>query len=1229
MYRKMSKTIQTVKKASLQELMKNYTSPYFISKISNKRKYELLKLNNEMNGLVDRLSKKGKFMEFSKLFGCFTKYFECVIDNEKSMTRQFYLIVNNYSTMLLKNDVEYKKLSLLVTLLLKIRKLAKKQENIQYIGMLSNLITEVYLRMGIGSKALKAIKMSISYFNKNFNFNQKKNTENVKQLNKIYMSNLMYEINCMKVLNKPKAKIHILIEEAEDFCHYHLSDKKWFMNWSVQLRNDLELSKITKEQQKPRRCRVVKRYRAGSAANRYSIKSYTISRKRLNRSEGVNQKSQKNNTKKVQSKKLSSRNIQSSKTKINPHAIKNYLFYKRHQQLSLTMGQSHMEFSRNSYIKDMQIYDYLKNKYGKEDKRFTKNLFNINKNKKSSFKYKSSKVVSCKKFTPKKVSKEKLENDNVKTLALNPKENRDIVTIVKQIVTEEMDTLKNFVENVQNRNKQKSCSDHKRCNKENEQKEVVMCVKCTHQEEESELSLQENTVHTKKSLRKINNPTAQKTAVFESQKELEKTKKSPKYNILINNEQLSNVKSQSISSELSFTTERSLLFEADKQKKLDVSSLNDNNMLLTDVKPVQSISNIRKSFTECNNVLTNDKIENIKKDSPVVSKIKAVSKVNSWNLKNEHTESSDDQLSYMFVENVGSMKNDDEQPNEEVKKKSQFDLELNKDMLLSERKSKFIIKPALEKKDSENTFFSSICDKTNIFHIIKERISLKEFSMEREIVRVMQFDDKVFKVVIINNLISMNSLYINAYYDERFVSSVNLNLEALKFLFRKASYSDFIPFYYRHSGNDKKIEEIIANIIFQLISITVEVPKRDSIAVSHFDILNVNSNDRLIKEKELKQNQSKFVPMRQSKMMSVLSINMKSVSQRSHKSFKQFKADHYHFRINISPIPTSLLPDIEVNLFGENYLLILTHMHGLYFKIYLMSLKNNKEIGNFKYIDVFFKHSDFNDYFKQVKVENVVSVLLPESSYESSVTVIPEKKNALLNKLLNIMQSIFHKSKKTFDTSQFYNYLKIDNIKAGKYSFFKVFINKNDLRSFSLVTMSNEKEDALLSDLNINIFERIYKNISKLTLNDIQFFKLFASRHFNIKKCNKLDKSQFGQSLVDGIHLKKPKTITSMTMNMGSNSKITIFLHLYWLDSCFIFVKIDFKNSLNMDTKSLIVLLSDFLDSYDKEKSLDLKDREQLISKMNSVNWTQYLLSILEIEQDDIRLKYETIFYVL
>ena len=100
-------------------------------------------------------------------------------------------------------------------------------------------------------------------------------------------------------------------------------------------------------------------------------------------------------------------------------------------------------------------------------------------------------------------------------------------------------------------------------------------------------------------------------------------------------------------------------------------------------------------------------------------------------------------------------------------------------------------------------------------------------------------------------------------------------------------------------------------------------------------------------------------------------------------------------------------------------------------------------------------------------------------------------------------------------------------------------------------------------------------------------------------------------------------------MNMGSNSKITIFLHLYWLDSCFIFVKIDFKNSLNMDTKSLIVLLSDFLDSYDKEKSLDLKDREQLISKMNSVNWTQYLLSILEIEQDDIRLKYETIFYVL
>ena len=169
----------------------------------------------------------------------------------------------------------------------------------------------------------------------------------------------------------------------------------------------------------------------------------------------------------------------------------------------------------------------------------------------------------------------------------------------------------------------------------------------------------------------------------------------------------------------------------------------------------------------------------------------------------------------------------------------------------------------------------------------------------------------------------------------------------------------------------------------------------------------------------------------------------------------------------------------------------------------------------------------------------------------------------------------------------------------------------------------------MLSELNVNIFERIYKNISQLTLNDVQFFKLFASRHFNIKKNAKLDKSEFGQSLNDGIHLKKPKTITSMTFNMGSNSKITISLHLYWLDSCFVFVKIDFLNSLNMDTKSLIVLLSDYLDSYEKEKTLDLKYREQLINKMNTIDWTQYLLSILEIEQDDIRLKYDTIFYVL
>ena len=1021
--------------------LKNFTSPYFINKLATKSKQELAKLNPQLNSLIDRLSRKGNHSDFSKLYPFITAYLERIVAQNKTQPKQFFLIVNNYSTMLLRESISEKKLNNLASLLFKVRDLAKRQKSAQYVGMLSNLLSEICMRVRNFSGALKAIEWSIRYYRRNIDFGVTKKSENTRQLTKIFLSNLMYEVDCLRALGR-SGKVAPLVREAERFCDKHIADKSWFEAWVKRLGPDINLPK---KRLKKSRSRFSK---TGSELKMFSIKSRKP-KKRLNKSEGVNSRvkgREKGNGKRGGSNKL--------EEKINPSAITNYISYKRSQELNMTYNRHwKLELSSFRYVKDMKIYDYLKNKYGKEDSEFSKNLFSIKKRKKQ-IKHQTSNQSKNKKIEKKdgtvKLHKQKTKersevskkDKNKATAKENKVEERqtndktEIINIVKQIIDSEMNSLKDLMKTAKNinqaNNKIKAIKD-KRI-------QPQYCFRCSHVE-----SVEPSpTIHTQKSFIVKNNFDVQQIK-FESEKELELTKKSHKYNILVNNQELE--KDPSPVHQSSFISEGELLGEL--ENKINVSPV--ANPKPTDFVSKLTDSGLRKSYTEQRQLVENNKEKNYNFKNLTSSE--SSKKQRTGMLKDKLTLSSDDQMSYMFV-NEGL-----KTPQKGKENKEQLN-EIKHSELLSQKGSNLVLHPTPVSKKTQSHLNSPAHNKTNIFFVLEERRRAKEFSMEKEISQLMSFSGKTFKIVIINNLVSMNKLIINAYHDDLLIASECLNLHALKFIFKKASYANYIPYYYRNNGNDKKIEEIIAHVIFQLISIDVFKTKKDSIGVDNNQSIDVmDARTSLKPENKKKIKAPRFSEMRNSVLASALSIHLKSQSQLSNKSFKRNMKDNFFYTINLNPIPTSLLPDLEINLFGDNYLFILTHINGLNFKIYLLSLRKNREIDSFKYIDVFIRFSDFNEFFIRTKKIRRGSVMLKEKASATTILVNPEKKNLLLKKLLAVINSIYYKSQKTFETNQFYCSLKIENLKTAKYNFFKLFINKNDLSKISLITISNEKED--------------------------------------------------------------------------------------------------------------------------------------------------------------------------
>ena len=691
-----------------------------------------------------------------------------------------------------------------------------------------------------------------------------------------------------------------------------------------------------------------------------------------------------------------------------PNILEKYFSYKHKQAFSSGLPFHSFKLDHDKVKKDRskEIYNYLLQKYGNSVN------YQLDKFQKNESKKKENFGASTDAIKPLNANKT-LEGES--TIGLKKKSiDKELVDILKSFISRDKNTLKELVESTQ------------QLKELTFKMQKVPWIDTAYSINKNQAPVVNSPRENKNSIKEINDD--RKVLIDEgvqmTQEEImekEDTNRSnSNFKILVNNKRVNDRSDNNAEPPAKINPNKKVEF-SDKVEDIEKSFNNKLNKISTETR--KSEIN-RSAFLKLNN--DNLELSNQIPTANNITKLEDNKKpiVEFFPLSETSDDDDDDDLSIDFKD----------------KGKDNNKYDLNND----------------EARNANPKYNKSIV-RTNIFDILDEKANKHDYDIECESSRLIWTEDQLLKIDIINKLISADRLIINLYSQGKLVKSKTINCEGLKFIFKKINYTNYIPFYHRIS-DAKQISNVITTVLFQLINIKiVEETIKDEIHYRRNPIPELPMRrGRTINDLNNHPNRSKISTFNN------LMQNTKNLTD-IYKKNEQVVRTYY--RIDLNPIPVSLLPDTEIDLFGKKYLFSFVHLKGLLFRIYLHSLKTDKSIETCKKIDVSFNNQDFLTYFEVNKEEKSTSMDLITIKSGRSVHLVEETRDDFSKKLINILHSVYKKCDKSIYYQQLYVYLKIDYLRHSKYHFFGTHLKSND-KGFVIICAAYDVEDGKVNSIN-------------------------------------------------------------------------------------------------------------------------------------------------------------------
>lgn len=905
----------------------------------------------------------------------FFKLVQVSFKQRSELSENLLALSTDYLTYLLKNDIPEESLKTLAKLLSKLQKRCKQQSFHQYVGLCANLLADMNLRMGNIKEALEYVQASANYYTKNNFFSASSQSFKYR---KVYLSNRVSEVNCLRLLKVHSADIRAILDSSEEFCNKWLPTETWFFSWVAEVRQGL-----------------VKRTRMGRTKSQ-SMQNKTIQHKKQNSNVTFNKNTD-----------LSKRESATSLGTTQHNILQKYFTYKRKQEMSITQNANSFKFDRDPYkeTKNRQIYDYLLGKYGnKENYRIAVKEKKMFQKKEPTLEVEKSEIA----LEP----AEPLVTTTVNTVKEPEPFNKELIEVLKTIMLRDNSTLKDLVESTQQLKNmitqiQQVPWMHPDYQHPKAYKMAEPCI-CENKPEtppyvnsiQVKILVEEGVQRTPESNDKRHN----------------RTEESAKFNILINNKKVN----------IGEMKETSPPNQRKSNKKVEFSNKVEDmqlihNIQINKVSVETRKSEINKSFLMNQDHPNFDMINDIPTTTNLTKLDLPRRTVVDIDAQSESSE--DEDLSYELINNYG----------------------LNTNLELKVNKS----------RHTEISYNKSTA-RTNIFDVIEQKLNRFDYTIECEVLKFVWHEGQMLKLTIMNKLISADKLLINLYIEDKLVKTKTINRDGLRYLFKKVNYVDYIPFFYR--ANDQNcVNEIISSVLFQLINVKTTQEKIPQAQVHNaYPSQDIGNQVRkTLSDAYLRNRNSKIRALHNEKMANK---NLTDTSKNSELPVK------LSYSIDLNPIPVSLLPDTEIDLFGQKYLFSFVHLKGLLFRIYLHSLKPNKKIESCKQIDVSLQNQDFMTMceINNEKMNFNAGYIKIKSS--ECIHIVDNLKEVVTRRLINILRAVYKKFDGHTDYKQLYDYLKLSSLEKSRYEFYRIYVKRQD-KGFVAICATHDAEDGKLKSV--------------------------------------------------------------------------------------------------------------------------------------------------------------------
>ena len=199
--------------------LKDFQQKILLEKEDNKFNKNLIKLTNSITANLKNMERE----KFEELISFIKKIFEKILKSkkyekvlllinfmeiffEKSKELEIYqnyelgLILNNYTSMILKTKISKKKIKAQILKLSFFKEKMKNLDQKYFYGLITNVLSEYLIKLNKFKKSFEEINKSLIFYENNFFFENLKNEKISYKCKTVYVINRLYRFICMKNL---------------------------------------------------------------------------------------------------------------------------------------------------------------------------------------------------------------------------------------------------------------------------------------------------------------------------------------------------------------------------------------------------------------------------------------------------------------------------------------------------------------------------------------------------------------------------------------------------------------------------------------------------------------------------------------------------------------------------------------------------------------------------------------------------------------------------------------------------------------------------------------------------------------------------------------------------------------------------------------------------------------------------------------------------------------------